>query len=192
MWISAIPRATQLIQRRNKARAQLQAVLTPIEELITQYPDANDKNAAYREILARKLAVDNRLSALVNADQQVIDHYDEDHAEFTETESYEVEILARFARLSMFVEEFQTIRFQQPVIQQASLDHNMAALQPDQQTHYKSVRLPHLEMPTFHGDLLTWAEFIDNFKAAVHNDPRISDIQKFTYLRNYVDGEAKR
>ncbi|XP_006819648.1 ferredoxin-fold anticodon-binding domain-containing protein 1-like [Saccoglossus kowalevskii] len=61
-----MPRAMQLIQRRNKARAQLQAVLTPIEELITQYPDANDKNAAYREILARKLAVNNRLSACVD------------------------------------------------------------------------------------------------------------------------------
>nr|XP_006817455.1 PREDICTED: uncharacterized protein LOC100367675 [Saccoglossus kowalevskii] len=137
------------VQRRNKARAQLQAVLTPIEELITQYPDANDKNAAYREILAWKLAVDNRLSALVNADQQVIDHYDEDHAEFTETESYEVEIIARFARLLMFVEEFQTIRFQQPVIQQAPLDHNMAALQPDQQIHYKSVHLPYLEIQMY-------------------------------------------
>ena len=60
-----------------------------------------------------------------------------------------------------------------------------------QRTKRKQVRLPKLELPTFHGDPVNWPPFWDAFDAAVNKDEDLTDGQKFQYLRYYLSGEAK-
>ena len=55
-----------------------------------------------------------------------------------------------------------------------------------------AVKLPKLEIAVFSGDKLKWTEFWDAFENAVHNNPRLSNIEKFIYLRSKLNGEAKR
>lgn len=55
------------------------------------------------------------------------------------------------------------------------------------QSHLK---LPKLELPKFHGDVLKFQSFWDQFEAAVHKNPDLPDVQKFTYLRSFLDGVA--
>ena len=55
-----------------------------------------------------------------------------------------------------------------------------------------AVKLPKLEIALFYGDKLKWAEFWDAFENAVHNNPKLSNIEKFNYLRSKLNGEAKR
>ena len=55
------------------------------------------------------------------------------------------------------------------------------------QSHLK---LPKLELPKFHGDVLKFQNFWDQFEAAVHKNPDLPDVQKFTYLRSVLDGVA--
>ena len=50
------------------------------------------------------------------------------------------------------------------------------------------MKLPELEMMTFSGDKLKWIEFWDSFESAIHNNKRLSDIEKYNYLKG---GEAK-
>lgn len=52
-----------------------------------------------------------------------------------------------------------------------------------------NARLPKLEIPSFHGDILQWQSFYDQFVAAVHNQ-NISPVTKFSYLRSCLRGEA--
>jgi len=55
------------------------------------------------------------------------------------------------------------------------------------QSHLK---LPKLESPKFHGDVLRFQNFWDQFEAAVHKNTDLPDVQKFTYLRSALDGVA--
>ena len=54
------------------------------------------------------------------------------------------------------------------------------------------MKLPKLEIVVFSGDKLKRAEFWDAFEKAVHNNARMSKIEKFHYLRSKLNGEAKR
>ena len=49
---------------------------------------------------------------------------------------------------------------------------------------------PKLNLPYFDGNLLNWQTFWDTFETSIHENGSLSDVQKFTYLRNQVQGVA--
>ena len=53
-------------------------------------------------------------------------------------------------------------------------------------------RLPKQSLPTFTGDPLQWQGFWDSFNAAVNANSGLTGVQKFTYLRMQVRGDAAR
>ncbi|XP_065081813.1 uncharacterized protein LOC135704278 [Ochlerotatus camptorhynchus] len=52
------------------------------------------------------------------------------------------------------------------------------------------VRLPDLKLPTFSGNIDTWLNFHDLYVSLVHSSVKLSNIQKFYYLRSSLAGEA--
>ncbi|OXA48900.1 uncharacterized protein LOC110855150 [Folsomia candida] len=54
------------------------------------------------------------------------------------------------------------------------------------------VKLPRLNLPQFDGKIEDWASFRDLFITAIHNNNKISDSQKLTYLKGQLKGEASR
>ena len=54
-----------------------------------------------------------------------------------------------------------------------------------------SVKLPKLEIQKFKGDPTCQQEFMDSFNAAVHNSKALSNVEKFNYLRTFLEGEAQ-
>ena len=57
-------------------------------------------------------------------------------------------------------------------------------------TASSKVRLPKLTLQSFDGELTSWTPFWDAFKAAVHDNGVLSDIDKFNYLRGLLQGSA--
>ena len=53
-------------------------------------------------------------------------------------------------------------------------------------------RLPKLSIPTFTGDPLNWQSFWDCFDSAVNSNPTLSNVQKLSYLRAQLQGDASR
>ena len=51
-------------------------------------------------------------------------------------------------------------------------------------------RLPKIQLPEFSGDPLAWQGFWDQYQVAIHNNMRISDIDKFNYLKGCLKGES--
>ena len=49
------------------------------------------------------------------------------------------------------------------------------------------VKLPKIVLRKFSGDPLGWKSFKETFEAAVHGSDSISNIEKFTYLKTYLD-----
>ena len=50
-------------------------------------------------------------------------------------------------------------------------------------------RLPKITLNEFSGELLEWASFWESFEAAIHRNPRITDVDKMNYLRGLLKGE---
>ncbi|XP_055680290.1 uncharacterized protein LOC129788348 [Lutzomyia longipalpis] len=53
-------------------------------------------------------------------------------------------------------------------------------------------KLPTLTIPEFNGDHTAWYNFKDMFVSIVHQNPRLSNIQRLQYLMTAVTGTAKR
>ncbi|XP_078334132.1 uncharacterized protein LOC144625796 [Crassostrea virginica] len=53
-----------------------------------------------------------------------------------------------------------------------------------------AVKLPKLELPTYNGDKIKFKEFWDAFEATVHKNMKLSNIEKFNYLRSRLTGPA--
>ncbi|XP_068756894.1 uncharacterized protein [Montipora capricornis] len=53
-----------------------------------------------------------------------------------------------------------------------------------------NLKLPRIEFPKFNGDVLKFQNFWDQFEAAVHNNVDLPNVQKFTYLRSVLTGNA--
>ena len=54
------------------------------------------------------------------------------------------------------------------------------------------MKLPPIQVGEYNGSLLTWSLFWDKFDVAIHSRKDLSDIQKYTYLKSYLVGDAKR
>ena len=55
---------------------------------------------------------------------------------------------------------------------------------------YTASRLPKLTIPQFNGDPLSWQSFWDCFDSAVHSNPNLTGVQKLSYLRAQLQGDA--
>ena len=52
------------------------------------------------------------------------------------------------------------------------------------------VKLRKLELKPFDGNILNWQKFCDQFESSVHNQPHLSDIDKFSYLKTLLTSAA--
>ncbi|XP_062704057.1 uncharacterized protein LOC134286461 [Aedes albopictus] len=52
------------------------------------------------------------------------------------------------------------------------------------------VKLPEIKLPTFGGKLRDWVSYRDAFRSLIHQNRELTDMDKFTYLRSSLTGEA--
>ncbi|XP_066901783.1 uncharacterized protein [Halyomorpha halys] len=57
-------------------------------------------------------------------------------------------------------------------------------------TYTQTPQLPRIPIPTFCGDLLKWSHFHYTFTSLIHDEPTLSNIEKFHYLIGALKGEA--
>ena len=50
-------------------------------------------------------------------------------------------------------------------------------------------KLPELECEKFDGDLEQYQQFMDCFESTIHNNPKLSDVDKFRYLRLFLEDQ---
>lgn len=62
-------------------------------------------------------------------------------------------------------------------------------LAPTHQPARQAIKLPDLKLPTFNGSYEKWLEFRDAFQAIVHNNLVLSGVEKFYYLKSYLENE---
>ena len=55
----------------------------------------------------------------------------------------------------------------------------------------ESIHLPKLAIPKFSGDIEKFREFMDMFIVTIHKNKRLEDVEKFMYLKSYLEGDAE-
>ena len=77
--------------------------------------------------------------------------------------------------------------------QGAALDTTMVSIKGSNSSTVQNISPLHkLILTTFNGNPLYWQSFWDSYRAAVDDNPSLSDIQKFNYLRAQLLGNAMR
>lgn len=56
--------------------------------------------------------------------------------------------------------------------------------------HATHIRLPKINLPSFSGNYDKWFPFYDTFRALIHNNESLNNVQKFEYLRSSLTGQA--
>lgn len=69
---------------------------------------------------------------------------------------------------------------------QLSSGHEASTMNPYQ----PQVRLPKLTIKRYNGDLTKWLPFWDSFQSSVHDNPTLSNIDKFNYLTSFLESSA--
>lgn len=69
------------------------------------------------------------------------------------------------------------------ILDHSSKSHAKGSTAP----RFQSPKLPELEIEKFNGELEKYQEFIDAFTATIDNNPKLDAVDKFRYLRMYLD-----
>ena len=79
----------------------------------------------------------------------------------------------------------------QPGSQPEMLSSHWRSHPPPQYVSNACIKLPPIQIPQFDGDPLAFHDWINIFKASVHENTSISQTHRVTYLQNSVSGKAK-
>ena len=84
----------------------------------------------------------------------------------------------------------QKALFEQIGHQQQFLERQEAKEAQKEKEVTSKVRLPKLDILSYDGDKMRWVEFLDSFKCAVHGNKRVTNTDKFNYLKAKLHGGA--
>ena len=69
---------------------------------------------------------------------------------------------------------------------------NNSQVSSDSTAKVVRAKLPKLRLKNFGGKFCEWPEFWDSFSSSIDNNDRLSDVDKFAYLRGYLEGKQSR
>ena len=76
------------------------------------------------------------------------------------------------------------------MLQTLQLQQQTQQLQTEN-VHNSSVKLPKIEIMSFNGDKQRFHEFWDQFECTIHKNTKLSNVEKFTYLKGKLYGAAQ-
>lgn len=72
----------------------------------------------------------------------------------------------------------------------ASRNSTLQAAETQAVTQFAKVKLPEIKLPSFGGKIHEWVPYRDSFRSLIHDNTLLSDVDKFTYLRSSLSGDA--
>ncbi|XP_055622043.1 uncharacterized protein LOC129773533 [Toxorhynchites rutilus septentrionalis] len=178
----------------SKQERVLRISLENVADFVQSYEEGTDKQSL--ELRLAKL--DELLEKFINIRMQMeILADDADDMELTETKATEEErIRQRDTINATIIKDFENSVYdlKQTILSYlttANRNHPMPNGSRQSTVDSQSrVKLPDLRLPSFSGRMSDWVTFRDTYKNLIHNDVRLSDMDKFTYLRTSLTGDA--
>ncbi len=145
---------------------------------------------------------DTKIEQLKKLDENIsckIETEKELESEIVEADDYLGELMDKRYRIQFFISSNQattpspnnTLSAAQNYSQGEQLA-SQGHIYSSQLSNSSAHRLPKLALPIFNGNPLKWQTFWDSYKAAVHDNKSLCDIQRFNYLKAHLAEEAAR
>ena len=173
-------KALQSLEKTYKVRTghrkYVEQTIESVKELIAETEETN-----VPKLKQLKLTLKEELDIIKNLDGNIIDLTEDDEELFTEIRE------AGEFRDSVY-EALSEIEHKIGADQKVQQTSNAAENQPRQVS--TSSILPKLKLHKFNGEVTKWQTFWDSYKCAIHEDPSLNLITKFSYLRDLLEGSA--
>ncbi|GBM58855.1 hypothetical protein AVEN_87149-1 [Araneus ventricosus] len=175
----------RLKEKRKGLRISFTKHLTKIETTLGKEIAAGyTKEAKLDELLSLKSQLTEKLNELIKADEsvQLKIEISEMAAEIASSEEYKDKGIDLKSKLQRQIE----LLCDRPQINTncQSTDNTDNIILSRNET--KSVKLPKLNIQTFHGDCSHFLDFWNSFEVAIHKNDSLTKIEKFTYLKTYL------
>ncbi|XP_042146263.1 uncharacterized protein LOC121835823 [Ixodes scapularis] len=179
-------RATAM-EKLKKKRAVVRAAVTRIiNEMTTAMKGAPSQQGELDEKLSLLALKEKSLREL---DQQVADLTDVNDIEEETEASLGYEDAISIAR-TRALRQLQEVTNNETTSSTSSNVSRMEVQRGNGAT-VPNVKLPKLELPKFNGELAEWQTFWDQFQSSIDQNPALSPVDKFKYLKVYLVGQAE-
>ena len=145
---------------------------------------------------------DTKIEQLKKLDENIsckIETEKELESEIVEADDYLGELMDKRYRIQFFISSNQATTPSPNNTLSAAQNYSQGEQLASQGHIYSSQlnnssahRLPKLALSIFNGNPLKWQTFWDSYKAAVHDNKSLCDIQRFNYLKAHLAEEAAR
>ncbi|XP_058828273.1 uncharacterized protein LOC131688138 [Topomyia yanbarensis] len=193
------------LRRLSKQERQVRNVMDVMKDFVRNYQEHLDKRSLAARIQKLDEIYDLFCEVRMRIDLILEDtDFDEDFVDADESEEDHAVRTARTKAkkvkenekvLKDFINEYFAIKqsMQGLMIPSGSSSSVVPVESTNQQGSSLSmmrVKLPELKLPTFGGHLRDWITFRDTFKNLISDNAQLTEIDKFTYLRTSLSGEA--
>ena len=141
-------------------------------------------------VISKQLSL--KSSCLNNLDSEVLNlcEVSDINGEVEEADNVTAKIIECQSKLQLVIKSAVEASATPPTV---SNPHTGASvIIPPSTVSQARTQLPKLELPKFKSDLTTWTAFWNSFNSAVHENPGISNVDEFNYLKSRLEGLAAR
>ena len=168
------------LARKRRIRGGHKASATKIITKVEESASAADKDES--ALLQMKLSLDMKLETLKRLDGEILKLTEDVQVveEIEQADSFKEAIYRALARLDQLISTT-------PLVMVMPGEPRVATPTPIEHR----VCLPKINMRSFNGDLIAWTPFWDSYASSVHDNPTLSDVDKFNYLNSLLKGSAR-
>ena len=177
---------------RSTYRRSATKLVTKVEDVFKKGVDRADEG----KLKHYEAELKERLGELKEADKLILDELmnkDDEEAIDKEVEDigeYKEKISTTLYSIESALGEL-TIGPPSGQEQSSEANDSLVSLSPSQAEKRVNVRLPKLELKKFSGKINEFQEFWDSFESAIHDNESLSKVDKFKYLRSFLEEPAK-
>ena len=169
------------LERKLKRREGLRLVCNNKIKSAEEY--LSSENVEEAKLKAFKTMLNKATEQLSDIDDKVVALLEPDQVPNDVVESMEMQDKATF------VESEIDFRISQ-IVKANESTSSLTLPTPSVSSISNVSKLPKIELPVFKGDPLKWQGYWDQFQTSIHNNERITDIDRFNFLKRYLGGEA--
>ena len=186
-------------KKRSVSRNIVKGLVKKVGEILNDENKRHEAERMIKTIEAKMLSIDK-------LNEELLDSVPEDQmdAEIEDTTMFEIDVMKELdsykERLSTKVKVESDVRDNSrsdatiPVISNVTSNtgtDDVTQAENGNSSKFK-VKLPKIEIKKFYGDPVQWQQFFDIFNATITENRSLSEVEKFTYLRGMLGGEAER
>ena len=171
-------------QIRAGHKASATRMLTNANELLSSLEPGPTTDTS--KLTQLKLSLQEKLKTLRQLDSEILDLTEEDHLvdEIEQADIFKEEIYTAISKIDKLVSLTSSNPHASAHVREPS------ERPPTPRDSIHCAKLPKLTLKSFNGDITTWISFWDSYQSAIHQNPELSDIDKFNYLKSLLEKSA--